>query len=126
MGIQKISEEKHKFLAVWAADCAGHVLSLYEKEYPEDKRPRKAIEAARAWAKEEIKAGEARKSALAAHAAAREAKIPEAIAAARAAGHAAATTHVYSHAKHAASYAIKAALDAKKEKDWQLRRFLIY
>ena len=30
--------------------CAEHVLSIYESKYPDDKRPRLAIEAAKAWA----------------------------------------------------------------------------
>ena len=30
--------------------CAEHVLSIYESKYPDDKRPRLAIEAAQAWA----------------------------------------------------------------------------
>ena len=36
----------------FAADCAAHVLKLFEAKYPDDGRPRKAIEAARAWARE--------------------------------------------------------------------------
>jgi hypothetical protein len=127
--MQKISEEDHKLIALWAADCAAHVFPIFEKEHIEDDRPRKAIEAARSWAKGKIKISDARKFALAAHAAAREAKNPEAIAVARSAGHAAATAHVPGHAKHAASYALKASANASKEKNWQLRRLpehLIY
>jgi hypothetical protein len=96
--------------ALSAADCAERVLSLFEGKYPEDTRPRKAIEAARAWARGEIRVGEARTAALAAHAAARAvAEHPPACAAARAAGHAAATAHMAGHARYAASYAEKAA-----------------
>ena len=32
-----------------AIECAKHVLKIFEKKYPKDKRPRKAIEAASAW-----------------------------------------------------------------------------
>ena len=35
---------------LFACDCAEHVLSIYEKNYPDDKRPRHAIEVARLFA----------------------------------------------------------------------------
>ena len=38
-------------LRMWAADCAARVLHVYEAEHPADDRPRKAIEAARAYAR---------------------------------------------------------------------------
>lgn len=96
--------------ALCAADCAEGVLALFEDAVPGDDRPRKAIEAARAWARGEIRVGEARTAALAAHAAARAAvDHPAACAGARAAAHAAATAHVARHAGHAAAYTARAA-----------------
>lgn len=115
--------DEHKLLAIWAADCAEHVLSSFNNIYSEDNRPAKAIEAVRAWIRGEIKVSEARKFAFAAHAAARDTNNTEAKAAARSAGHAAATAHVSTHAKHAASYAIKASSNPEKEKEWQQERF---
>jgi len=120
--MKKISESDHKLLTVWAADCAEHVLLRFEDSYPSDDRPRKAIEAARAWVRGELGMLEVRKFAFAAHAAAREAIRPESIAAARSAGHAAATAHVYTHAKHAATYALKSAIDPEMEREWQLQK----
>jgi hypothetical protein len=102
--------EGHRSQALWAADCAERVLPLFEEQYPDDDRPRRAIEAARAWARGEIRVGEARTAALAAHAAARDAAAAgqlAASAAARAAGHAAATAHVASHARAVTFYAEK-------------------
>ncbi len=99
--------DKHKQIALWATDSAQHVLKYFEKENPKDNRPRKAIKAARDWAFGRTSIAEARKAALAAHAAARKAKAPAATAAARAAGHAAATSHVWEHAFAAESYAKK-------------------
>jgi hypothetical protein len=124
----------HKTKAFWAADCARHVLALFEDRYPGDDRPRKAIKAALAWAMGQLKMTDARKYALAAHAAAREAG-QAAGAAARAAGHAAATAHVADHALHAAGYAAKAAAFASdsadteaaaRERTWQLERLMQY
>jgi hypothetical protein len=113
----KINQENHKLLAFWATDCAEHVLTHFEKEYPNDKRPRKAIEVGRAWARGEIKTGAARNAALDAHAAARDANHPTACFAARASGHAAATTHVPKHVIAAMNYAVKAC--GKNEREWQ-------
>ncbi|MGP0583550.1 putative immunity protein [Paenibacillus timonensis] len=124
-----------RILALWAADCAERVLACFEAERSGDQRPRKAIEAARAWVRGEVSMAAARAAAFAAHNAAREAGHEAASAAARAAGHAAATAHVAEHAAHSATYAAKAMArapgdaDAAKaktemERQWQLRRLL--
>ena len=39
----------HETLAVWAIDCAERVLPYFEEKYPEDPRPRKALETLRVW-----------------------------------------------------------------------------
>jgi hypothetical protein len=123
---------RHRLLATWAADCAEHVLPLFDQEYPQDDRPRRAIETARAWARGEVTVGEARASALEAHAAARDAADDAARAAARAAGHAVATAHMADHALRATDYAVQAvqaSLDgrdavmaADRERTWQHER----
>ena len=117
-----MDETHHRILAIWAADCAEHVLEYFEQKYSDDRRPREAIEAACAWARGDVKTDAARPAAFAAHAAAREADDVAAISAARAAGHAAATAHVPSHAVHAATYAAKATSDAMAEREWQKQR----
>jgi len=121
----KKDKRDQKLLALWAADCAERILPYFEKTRPRDKRPQKAIKAARDWVKGKITVGEARKAALDAHAAARSVDQAAARAAARSAGHAAATAHVADHAPHAADYAIKAAEAAgvANEREWQYRRF---
>lgn len=116
-----LSKRKHRLLALWAVDCAEHVAGAWKSR--KDKRPLEAMSKARAWARGEISVGEARKAAVAAHAAARQAKDPAAVAAARAAGHAAATAHAADHSLAAALYAVKAAglLGRGKENEctWQ-------
>ena len=37
-------------LRLFACDCAEQALPIYEKDYPDDKRPRKAVETARLFA----------------------------------------------------------------------------
>lgn len=112
--MKKFSKEDQKLLALWAADCAEHVLSYFEKEFPKDDRPRKAIEACRMWARTGVfKMADIRGASLAAHAVARLAPEDSAARfAARVAGQAVATLHVPQHAFGAAYYALKAIVAA--------------
>jgi hypothetical protein len=58
----------HQLLALRAADCAARVLPYFEGKYPDDRRPREAIAAGRAWVRGEITLSEARAAAYAAKA----------------------------------------------------------
>lgn len=98
--IQEIlSKQDKKTLVLWATDCAEHVLPYFEEKYPKDNRPRKAIEAGRAWVRGEIAMSEARTAAFAAH--------------------------VAGHAVHAATYAAKASINTAKECNWQYQHLLV-
>lgn len=103
-----LDDATHRLLAAWAADCAEHVLPLFTDAYPDDDRPARAIEVARAWSRGEASVGEAREAAYAAHAAARSATDVPAREVARASGHAVATAHMADHELGGAAYAIKA------------------
>ena len=98
----------HRLLAIWAADCAEHVLHHFEYARPQDDRPRRAIALGRAWARGEIPWAEARSAGGHANAAARDLSGP-ARNAAYAAGQAAAVGHVAAHELGAAAYAVRAA-----------------
>jgi hypothetical protein len=113
-----LSDADHHRLALWAAECAEHVLRLFEETRPADGRPRRAIELGRAWTRDEVSMGESRTAAFAANAAAREV-TGAAREAAHAAGQAAAVPHVAAHELGAAAYAIRAvrAAAAKGEGD---------
>lgn len=104
----------HRLLAMWAADCAEHVLHLFEQARPDDERPHRAIDLGRAWARGEIRWAEARTAAGHANAAARDLR-GAARHAAHAAGQAAAVGHVAAHELGAAAYAIKAARAAASD-----------
>src|SRR5947199_8639980 len=103
-----LSDANHHLLAIWAAECAEHVLPLFEAVQPLDPRPRRAVEQARAWTRGEVTMTEARSAAGHANAAARD-LTGAARHAAHAAGQAAAVAHVAAHELGAAAYAIKAA-----------------
>lgn len=103
-----LQDSDHHLLALWAADCAEHVLHFFEQAQPDDARPRQAIEAVRAWTRGEIKMMESRAAGGRAMSAARVLS-GAARHAAYAAGQAAVTAHVAAHELGAAAYAIKAA-----------------
>ena len=65
-------DEDHHLLAIWAAQCAQHVLHYFEEVRPNDDRPRRAIESAYAWVNGEITMKQARAAAGASQDAARE------------------------------------------------------
>jgi hypothetical protein len=126
----------HATLAVWAADCVERVMPYFEEKYPEDPRPRRALEALREWIRTGVfRMTDVRKAALDAHAAAREVGEDNAArSAAHAAGQAVATVHVPTHAVGAAQYALQAVYRATsppdadaavaRERDWQYRHLL--
>ena len=111
-----LQDENHRLLAMWAADCAEHVLHHFEQARSKDDRPRRAIYLGRAWARGEITWREARTAAGHANAAARELR-GAARHAAYAAAQAAAVGHVAAHELGAAAYAIRAARAAVTEHD---------
>ena len=134
--VELMRKTDHKTLAVWAIDCVERVLPYFEEKYPEDHRPRKAIEALQAWINTGVfRMADIRKASLASHAAAREVGEDNAArSAARAAGQAVATAHVPTHSIGAANYALQAihratsSSDADvavaKERDWQYQHLL--
>ncbi|WP_432571393.1 putative immunity protein [Kineococcus sp. SYSU DK005] len=124
-----LTDGDHRLLALWAAECADHVLHLFEDEQPSDTRPREAVEAARAWAEGRTGVMDARARGGHAMGAARPLR-GAARHAAYAAGQAACVPHVPEHDLGAAAYAIKAARAAgaagpaagRRERDWQRER----
>lgn len=121
-----LTDADHQLLALWAAQCAEHVLHFFEDRQPPDTRPRDAIEAARAWARGNMTMMDARARGGHAMGAARPV-AGAARYAAYAAGQAACVGHVPEHDLGAAAYAIKAARAAhprnpsagRVERDWQ-------
>lgn len=122
-----LTDADHQLLAIWAADCAEHVLGLFEAVRADDPRPRAAIALARAWARGEVAMSISRNAAGHANAAARDLQGAARMAA-YAAAQAAAVAHVAAHQLGAAAYAIKAVRAAassqpmqvgRAERDWQ-------
>lgn len=126
-----LTDAHHHLLALWAAECAEHVLGLFEAERPDDPRPRDALAAVRAWVRGELPMMRTRAAGGHAMGAARDLRGAARFAA-YAAGQAAVVAHVPEHDLGAAAYAIKAAVAAAPpdraeavrtgERDWQRDR----
>lgn len=108
---------------LFACDCAERVLPLFESERPEDRRPREAIEVARAFARGET-TSDRLTDACGAACAAYTYRTTYAYAAASA--HAAADSDATYAAHYAASNASYSALSAEEERSWQRARLLQY
>jgi len=134
--VELVEKTDKRILAVWAIDCAERVLPYFDRQYPEDGRPRRAIQTLQSWIDTgAFKMAVIRKASLDSHKAASEVGEDSAArSAARAAGHAVATAHVLTHSMGSAIYALQAihratgASDADaavaKERDWQYQHLL--
>jgi hypothetical protein len=131
--VELVSKTDHKTLALWAIDCAERVMPYFEEKYPQDHRPRQAIETLTTWIDTGIfKMAVIRKASLDSHAAARDVgEDSPARSAGRAAGQAVATAHVPRHAYGSAIYAQQAiyratnSMDAvERERTWQYQHLL--
>jgi len=113
--VNRVGTLTQDVLVTFAADCAARVLPLFEARFPDDDRPRKAIEAARSGD------ADAADAAYAAADAARAAYAANAAYAAYAAAYAAraADAAVYAARAADAAYAANA-----KESAWQGRHLL--
>jgi hypothetical protein len=114
--------ERDRLARLFACDCAEAALPIFEKKYPDDKRPRHAIEVARAFANGETTSDESNAAWDAARAAAMDAAGAASWDAARAAAWAAwASARDAAKAAEAAAWAAWAsARDAASERQSHL------
>lgn len=131
-----VSKTDQKTLACWAIECAERVMPYFEEAYPQDHRPRQALETLKTWIDTGVfKMAVIRKASLDAHAAARDVgEDSPARSAAHAAGQAVATAHVPRHAYGPAIYAQQAIFRAAspeeataaaaRERDWQYQHLI--
>ena len=95
---QRMERQTHRVLVLWALDCAAVPLARFEGKYPDEPRPRMALELCDAWARGEVKMPLARRAILDAPAVARMIDAREYGALCHAIGQAGATVHVGAHA----------------------------
>ncbi len=90
--------QDHKVMVLWALDLAAGSIAQLEKAYPEERRPREALMAARDWAAGKVKMRSAQRKILDCHAFAKEIGRKEDIAVCHAVGQACAVVHTAGHA----------------------------
>ena len=118
--IRLIELQKHRTLVMWALECAKIPLGQFEEKYPEENRPRIALEVCKAWAKGEVKMPVAKRGILDAHAVAKEIEDYVYIALCHAIGHAGATVHVETHALGLVFYELTAIVFVNSKDNFEL------
>ena len=103
-------DQNRRVMALWAFDLAAGSVAKLEERCPDEKRPREALEAARAWAAGEIKMRLAQRKILDCHALAKELQSKEDIALCHAIGQACAVVHTVGHAMGYPMYELSAII----------------
>lgn len=96
--IMLFANQNHRVMVLWAFDFAEESIAKLEEKYPEEKRPREALEAVRDWAAGNIKMRLAQRKILDCHAFAKEIDNKEDIAICHSIGQACAVVHTAGHA----------------------------
>ena len=96
--IMLFEAQSHRVMALWAFEFAYESITKLEKKYPEEKRPREALEAVKDWAFGKIKMRLAQRKILDCHAFAKEIEDKEDIAICHSIGQACAVVHTAGHA----------------------------
>ena len=101
-------DQNHRTMVLWALDLAAESVARLEEKYPDETRPREALEAARAWAAGKIKMRLAQRKILDCHAFAKELDSKVDIALCHAVGQACAVVHTAGHAMGYPMYELSA------------------
>jgi len=135
--IELIETIDHKILATWSIDCLERFMPYLESKYPNEERPRKAINILKDWIDDEITMWEARKYCYPVLAFAREIEETDKVGCqiARACNHALATCHVPTHCEGVTIYTLSAIQYQninqdnvmklmEEEREWQINHLL--
>lgn len=91
-------KQDHRVMILWAFDFAAESIAKLEAAYPDEKRPREALETARAWASGNLKMRTAQRKILECHAFAKNISCKADIATCHAIGQACSVVHTAGHA----------------------------
>ena len=93
-----IGQANRRAMVLWALELAEETARVLAEKYPEDFRPKEAVEAAASWAKGQIKMPIAKQAILNCHAMAKELENPPDISRCHAVGQACSVVHTAGHA----------------------------
>lgn len=132
-----IETTEHKLLAIWAIDCLERFMPYLESRYPNEERPRNAINVLKKWIADEISMWEARKYCYPVLDFGREIEQTDKAGCqiARACSHTLATCHVPRHCEGVTIYTLSAMQYQnqdkenivelmKEEREWQINHLL--
>ena len=115
-----IQAQNRRTVTLWALDLAEEAVGQFEQRHPEESRPRRTVDAARAWAAGQIKMPAAKRAILDCHALAKELTDPADIARCHAIAQGCSVVHTTGHAMGLPIYELTAivrerGIDACKE-----------
>lgn len=93
----QLAQQPHTVLVLWALAWAEETVDTLEARYPQERRPREALEAARAWAAGALKMRPAQRAILNCHALAKKLTRKEDIARCHGVGQACSVVHTPGH-----------------------------
>lgn len=93
-----LQSQTHRVTTLWAFDFAEQSIAKLEEKYPQEQRPREALQAAKTWAEGIIKMPFAQRKILDCHAFAKDLQSKEDIAICHAVGQACGVVHAVGHA----------------------------
>jgi hypothetical protein len=93
-----IGKQNHKTMVLWAFEFAEETVNKLEEKYPNENRPRKALETTKLWASGKVKMPTAKQEILKCHAFAKEIISQEDIALCHSVGQACGVVHANGHA----------------------------
>ena len=93
-----INQQNRQILVLWALDFAEEIVKKLEIKYPNENRPRNALEATKLWASGKIKIPIAKREILSCHVFAKKISNQEDIALCHAVGQACSVVHTSGHA----------------------------
>ena len=93
-----IEQQNHRAMALWALELSEEAVRVLEEKYPDETRPREALNASKLWAFGEIRMREAQRKILDCHGFAKEIDSLEDIALCHAVGQGCAVVHTAGHA----------------------------
>ena len=123
-------EQDHRVMVLWALELAAESVAELEEKYPDETRPREALEAARAWAEGKIKMRLAQRKILNCHAFTKELDSKVDIALCHAVGQACAVVHTAGHAMGYPMYELSAIVyrlgieNCREAVEWRKQEYI--
>lgn len=127
--VSLIGKQKRRTLVLWAFECGRVPLEIFEDEYPDELRPRRAFDICEQWAQGNVKMAKAKQAILDCHNVCKEIDNEYYIALCHAIGQGLSTIHVKEHAIGLALYeltsiVLRSPQDYQEAVERKIRRYV--